>query len=398
MGTSAMGGLSLYTTNQQEFMAKTDFGYQPDVAGIGYDTSVVGVGSPTDKALIVYANTSVNTAMSQDDIWRTDWYPIIPAPGGWAGTNRPSYYTPDVSIDHTAHSTGQHHFAHPRIDANDDHGTNLGSGIAVDQWKIVYESQPSPGSNTNIKSASDMTLPVNYSNWIDLTSITTASVVTSSYDHFCPTVAYGVAGYNGLTAVNDTQYMVSMDTHVPGYGEYNMMVPIEVRAPTVIVPDPSTVQNYFLVNTTYPEDMASANYGNAVSTPVNNVVDTATNTWAIYNPGSGNYEIYYKHTPNTLTGTGYAYKHPSGAATLPKAVDMIQVYPNPANDHITISNPTGVAADRYTVTDMLGRHMAGGSMVTGSNTVAVERYAPGDYVLTLYKSGGECGSHVFTKN
>src|SRR6185312_7351510 len=101
--------------------------------------------------------------------------------------------------------------------------------------------------------------------------------------------------------------------------------------------DPTSTLSYFEVNSTYPA--TSSNHANSISVPCNYVDDISLVAW------THNGNIYYKTTPY-LGGTGFAFrKSPAGVAST-TATGVLNIYPNPASDALTVDNPADVAADR----------------------------------------------------
>jgi hypothetical protein len=88
--------------------------------------------------------------------------------------------------------------------------------------------------------------------------------------------------------------------------------------------------------------------------------------------------------------------HSTKAAGLSKEV-AVSVFPNPANDVLTITNPAGISVNKYSMKNMLGQVMKEGSITTGKNKLTIDGLAPGSYIITLYKDGGEYGNHLFVK-
>jgi len=56
----------------------------------------------------------------------------------------------------------------------------------------------------------------------------------------------------------------------------------------------------------------------------------------------------------------------------------LKIYPNPANDVITVSTPE---AATYFITDITGREIVNGTLYTGTNTISIAKMAGGLYIL-----------------
>ena len=74
----------------------------------------------------------------------------------------------------------------------------------------------------------------------------------------------------------------------------------------------------------------------------------------------------------------------------------LQIYPNPATTEISITNP-GNNADRYSIINSNGAHIAEGNMANAAQQVSIGGLAPGSYIVNLYKAGNVVGRKLFVK-
>ena len=152
----------------------------------------------------------------------------------------------------------------------------------------------------------------------------------------------------------------------------------------------TVIQDYFEVPLAYPS--IAPTHASAVSTPCNNVTDTSLVAWI----HDGN--IFYKRSGFGGVGTtGYSYKqNPVTAVSNTPVTDGLQVFPNPANDHITISSSG--ETDRYVIKDMLGREIRSGTLTGDLQQVNIHNAVPGNYIVTFYKDGEPVCNKLITKN
>src|SRR6185437_11359169 len=79
------------------------------------------------------------------------------------------------------------------------------------------------------------------------------------------------------------------------------------------------------------------------------------------------------------------------------ATGVLHIYPNPAADALTVDNPADIAADRYSIKDVLGQTVKDGSLVTGTQELSLLRMVPGNYIISMYKAGVPVGNKMFVK-
>ncbi|MCD6011412.1 MAG: Secretion system C-terminal sorting domain [Flavipsychrobacter sp.] len=346
--------------------------WRPDVAGIEYDPG----GGPVDKAMITWEN------QGSSYIYRTHWYPGSAAAfGGIVASDPPG---------------NNDRFYHPRIDANDDYGSNdLATGANAD-YMIVWESWDYSSGWQDIEIWDEYTGGrTTASFWTDFTTFGPyASLLYESapYNHYAPAIAWGPTGTGGR------DYMVTEGLH-EGWvtnADYFLVLPFDETAPTVmpVIPAGGGVRNYFQVNTSTTLNSAATLYTNAVATPPNNVGDTSLVAWA-YLDGGGNYNIDYKLCEFVASGTGYVYKHsvpPAPQSML--STGEVALIPNPATDAITVSNVVG----SYSIKNMLGQVVLEGSVDAAQPRVKVSDLAKGTYILCITTYGKQTVNKMFVKD
>ncbi len=103
-----------------------------------------------------------------------------------------------------------------------------------------------------------------------------------------------------------------------------------------------------------------------------------------------NKRVRYIHYDSCRNTTGVPF------VSTPK--EELRIYPNPATTSITISNPTSINADRYSIKNLLGQIVLDGSMNNGTQNVDVGTLPSGSYIVSLYNEGNPCGNKMFVKN
>ena len=180
--------------------------------------------------------------------------------------------------------------------------------------------------------------------------------------------------------------MVTECSNISGLGDFFIMSPL--GGCNGLAPGPGLAFDYFVINSTYPA--ASSNHANSVSTPCNNVTDTSIVAWT--NGG----QIYYKRS-GFGGPTGYGYKTKPAPSGSPQGGETLRIFPNPADDHITVSNPADNAADRYSIKNVLGQIVKNGSMIADEQSIDVSRLANGSYIINFYKEGSPISNKTFVK-
>jgi hypothetical protein len=328
-------------------------GWQPDVAGIERNTSH----GLSDIACLTYV-MGHGSGSGNSSLFYAEWDPVL------AGCLGLSYAMLD--------GTGGLVFTYPRIDANDNYLTNAGMPC---QSKVVCEANGWFTVNQDIGIYSPTGFGgITSSPWIDMSFLPPVLYYPSpggaAYFHFAPAVAYGQNSGN--------DYMVTQCTNIPSVAAPNdffIMSPIGAACGSSV-----SGSFYYEVPTAYPS--ASSNHANSVSTPCNNTNDTSIVAWT----DAGN--IYYKRS-------GYVYAYKPTPPGLPEGEEVLRVFPNPAGDHITVSNPD--IADRYSIKNVLGQEIKSGGMEAGEQSIDMSGIAGGHYLINFYKRGGPAGNKQFVK-
>ncbi len=339
--------------------------WQPDVAGIEREIPS-GSGSYYDIACLTYVT------QNNGGLYYSEWNPVMP---GCAGLS------PYFTLQGTGGGpTPDPSYYHPRIDANDNYVTN-GSGVC--QSKVVCEYSDTlafnhhmqigvynypvfGGTTTSLINVHGLEYPVGSGFYPFL-----APCSPKCYDNFAPAVAYGQNFFS--------EYMVTQCAVPPGgWGDFFMMSPIDA-------PCSSGLGGYYEVNLTYPA--ASSNHANSVSTPCNNVTDTSIVAWT--HAGA----IWYKRT----LGPGYSYKTTPGTSPSFSTFDKITIFPNPADNYLTVGIPVHNGADRYNIKNILGQVVLDGSIETGEQQLNVSKLPEGNYVISFFDKGTTAGNKIFVK-
>jgi hypothetical protein len=118
--------------------------------------------------------------------------------------------------------------------------------------------------------------------------------------------------------------------------------------------------------------------------------------WAFFDGVSTYYIDFKTNLYSNFVSHGYAYKTlPDDASTVITG-DAISVFPNPAMDHITISN-SGKIAQSYRISNVLGQEVGAGMLTEVKTGVSLYELPAGSYIVTLYQQEKICGRQLFVK-
>ncbi len=104
------------------------------------------------------------------------------------------------------------------------------------------------------------------------------------------------------------------------------------------------------------------------------------------------------HKPLLLNATIWLATSSSelNVSDLPGTADNISIYPNPTFDYINITNTKDSNNYQYIISDFLGRNLETG--IVKSGRINVEKYASGNYILTVKSTSNIIRSFKFIKN
>jgi len=333
---------------------------QPDVAGIQRN-----VGRSTDDiALLTFVDGSGNLNYAEYDL-----------------TTTPASVTPTVLDASTT-------FNAPRIDANDDYTTNaLPSSTA--QYEVV--AQGGSGELRTYNNLSGSFYPC--AALLDLTGYGYAP----PYAFRSPVVAM----------MNPDQFAVFEWTRLYSgatWPDTNMaiMQPISRHTAGALSPN-----SYYCVDSNGVIPVQTflawlpATYPISVSSPVNyNFSDTTLNLFAWMNVVGSTYGPQAVEYKLTASGPGLSFRpghSPSAVAAV--TAQKAGIFPNPAQNQLTIINGTGGnAATNYLITDVAGRVLQKGAVPTGNTNINITQLVPGVYIITLQAWNENKVNFTFIKN
>ena len=341
-------------------------GKSPDVAAIERTVS----GMPHDVGLITY------TSITDDSLYIKTW----------------DVTAPSVSA-HTVldYATGGDNIQIPRIEADDNKALNAPAGATTSIYKVAAEVDSS--TYKIIRTYDNLTNGTGSPHWTcsNVINLTPVSYGSPPYMHYTPTVAFcGLPPMGGGTT-DATQYMVQHFTD-EGTGAHDvvMMEPIDYTNPYNLVVV-SAIRKYYWVSDAVGSTVSTSGvYANSVSSACNNVAMNSFSAWAYPDPTFG-YNILYKPSP-----TPYAYKPVVNSNSA--ASGTWQVYPNPATDEVTITNPAGDGVKAgYEIVDMAGRTLLSGTFATDKQEINLATLPSGNYILQLHREDGAGKNQMFVK-
>lgn len=126
-----------------------------------------------------------------------------------------------------------------------------------------------------------------------------------------------------------------------------------------------------------------------------NIISGATSQY--YEPMfDGNYSVLVTNTATGCSAMSTVYVYPSGLGVENQTNQTFVLYPNPADNQITVTLPEGLTDNHYQITDLAGKVVSAGVLKGGSMTISVKELTTGVYHLEL---NGEAGKlkRAFTK-
>src|SRR5690606_25342528 len=122
-----------------------------------------------------------------------------------------------------------------------------------------------------------------------------------------------------------------------------------------------------------------------------NLISGATSQY--YQPiVDGNYSVLVTNTATGCSDMSDEYQFPSNLGLSDKSSNAFALYPNPADDQITITLPEGLKDHRYVITDVAGKEVARGELKKDGMTVPVKGLPTGMYYIVLNGEAGDLKS------
>lgn len=181
-----------------------------------------------------------------------------------------------------------------------------------------------------------------------------------------------------LSPTTTTQYTLTVTDNLTGQVESTNFTVNILSFPTPVVTEPLTGTLAAPSGTGYVYQW----YVNG------NAISGATGQY--YQPlFDGNYSVSVTNPATGCGGVSVEYPFPSNVG-LEKAVNQVfSLYPNPADDQITISMPEGLEDNKYVITDVAGKEISKGELKGQSTTISVKGLASGIYHITLKGKSGD---------
>jgi len=347
-------------------------GQSPDVAGIYRGSSAPG----HEMALITY--TSANNL----NLYYQEW------------DYTASTVSSAITLDFFTHASGSY-ITIPRIDANDDQGTNqLTSGNS--NYKVVAQVYNNGTGYNEVRSYDNLLYAAStyFVNSNAVSSLTAHPPLSNTlYNNYTPTVALGGPLASG-TSYDGTQYMMAHFTEDATPDDVVFMEAVNYGTPSTYVSS-----DYWWVsegNGHGTMTSTSSNYASSVSAPSNNPPGDNLVAW-VYPNGLGGTQVEYK-----LTGSSpsYAFRQSAPVSAAPTTGSgEVMVYPNPAQGQLMIS--TGGAMNTtydYDITDVLGRSLLHGSINGNNAAIDVSMLIPDTYIVKMYDRNNSIAQKLFVKN
>jgi hypothetical protein len=325
-------------------------GGSPDVAGIQRGTFL----THSDVALVTYVGPTGNKLMYNE----------------WDVT---SGVSPAVVLDAGFTSSS---IANPRIDAFDDFSMSSNPGIS--QYKVVASAA---SATREVRAYDNLMLGVVASGFDNLSIIPGYGL--PSYNNFRPTVAlWGPGDYAVFHCVQPLSPW-------PG-SEVLITEPIEMINPLALMGG-----SYYKVNgignVTYSG--SSGDFASCVSSAPNDrpMALPELFTWTEPNM-SGGFDVKYKISTNLPS-----FRHSGSNGVFASVVPTEwALYPNPANDRITLKN-ANEAGTSYKVVDVAGRQVLEGSLQGGLPAIDISHLQKGSFSISVYKGSEAVYTGQFVK-
>ncbi|MBK7173513.1 MAG: T9SS type A sorting domain-containing protein [Bacteroidales bacterium] len=111
------------------------------------------------------------------------------------------------------------------------------------------------------------------------------------------------------------------------------------------------------------------------------------------------YKLVYFRKGSETWGSPFNDQTWLGQVEIPASIDNIKVYPNPVVDNLTveIANPGKEGCLIYMITSLLGKTSCQGTINEMNFSIPTRGFAPGMYVLRIFKDGQAIGQRKFVK-
>lgn len=127
-----------------------------------------------------------------------------------------------------------------------------------------------------------------------------------------------------------------------------------------------------------------------------NIISGATNQY--YQPVvDGNYSVLVTNSVTGCSDESDSYSFPSNLSLDNTFVDAFVLYPNPADDQITVTLPEGLKDNHYKIIDITGKEVSKGELTKNNMTINVKQLASGVYHIVLNGNAGELKSSFSKK-
>lgn len=207
---------------------------------------------------------------------------------------------------------------------------------------------------------------------LDMTYSWTHSSVTDSVVAFSP--------------AETTQYTLTVTDNLTGQVESTNFTINVVSFPPVVITEPLTGTLAGPTGTGYTYQW----YVNG------NLISGATNQY--YQPiVDGEYSVLVTNTVTGCSDMSDVYLFPSNLGLTNQLTNAFTLFPNPADDKITITLPEGLKDNSYIITDVSGKEVARGTLKNGEMSVSVKGLATGIYYIVLNGEAGDLKSSFSKK-
>lgn len=189
-----------------------------------------------------------------------------------------------------------------------------------------------------------------------------------------------------LSPATTTQYTLTVTDNLTGQVETTNFTINVISFPPIVVTEP------------LPGTLAGpTGTGYMYQWYVNgNLISGATSQY--YQPiVDGNYSVLVTNTSTGCSDMSDEYQFPSSLGLSDKSSNAFALYPNPADEQITITLPEGLKDHKYVITDVAGKEVARGELKKDGMTVPVKGLPTGMYYIVLNGEAGDLKSSFAKK-